>query len=426
MGTFAAESEIESGERVELASAGPIGPSSRLTVLFMTLACVGLVMVASAASGAVDRLAFARLAVRQALWFALGLCAFFLGRNTGYLFWRRHNHLILAAGFVGLVGVLVAGAEVNGARRWIRFCLGGFDLGLQPSEFAKIALIIWTAAYCERNAARMHTFRSGFLLPMVVAGGCALLVLVEPDFGTTMLIGAVCTALLLVSGTRPVFVFLAGIISLPIVQRLVLGEPYRRARIMSFLDPWKDPQGAGYQLIQSKIAIGSGGAFGAGLGMGVQKTGFLPGSLNDFIFGILAEELGLVGSVAVVLLFVWIVWEGLKITRRARDHFGFSLAFGFVFLIGLQATLHVAVVTGVVPTKGLSLPLVSAGGSSLVCTMFAAGVLINIARTAESSRAGRTLPWSRDVAGYERFARELMRTMAETCRDKWRRARVFR
>jgi cell division protein FtsW len=185
--------------------------------------------------------------------------------------------------------------------------------------------------------------------------------------------------------------------------------------LLTYQNPWRDPQGSGYQLIQSKIAIGSGGLFGRGLGAGLQKAGFLPGADNDFIFSILAEELGLVGCLAVVLLFLFLLWECLRVILRARDPFGFALGLGLAWLLGMQAAAHIAVVTGTVPTKGLSLPFISAGGSSLLASMLAAGILVNIARSEEDPERHRLTPWDEDVPGYERFVHRALDQSRDAC-----------
>lgn len=379
-------------------------PSVRITVLAVGLSLFGLVMVTSAAgvrspvSAALKRLALTGMA----------LGAFALAAGTPYQWWRRHNWAALLLAFLGLGAVLVPGVgmTINGARRWVN---PGLPVGFQPSEFAKLALCIWVAAYCERNAHRMRHPLHGFLLPMGVIGVAAVLILAEPDFGTAVLLGAVCSTVLLVFGTRLVFLLMSLAAATPIVQKLVLDVPYRLQRLLAFLHPWADPQGSGYQLIQSKIAIGSGGVLGRGLGAGLQKAGFLPGADNDFIFSIIGEELGLVGCLVVVLLFGCLLWECLKVVLRSRDPFAFALSLGLSWLLGMQAAAHVAVVTGSVPTKGLSLPFISAGGSSLVASMLAAGILVSIARSEEQPERHPLRSWMEDVPPYERAVRRVLR-----------------
>lgn len=389
---------------------------TRLTVLAAALTCLGLVMVASAAGTA----GFAAVATKRLILTGLGLCAFFVGAGVNYQWWRRHSLAVLALALAGLAAVLVPGigVRINGARRWVRPVLG---IGCQPSEFAKVALCIWVAAYCERNATRMRSAVHGFLVPLAVVGFASMLILVEPDFGTAVLAGVVCTVVLLVFGTRLVFVLMAIAAGMPLLQRLVLDVPYRRERLLTFLNPWTDPQGAGYQIIQSKIAIASGGVFGRGLGAGVQKAGFLPGADNDFIFSILGEELGLVGCAAVIALFLLLLWQCLKVVVRAREPFGFALALGLSWLLGMQAAAHMAVVTGSVPTKGLSLPFVSAGGSSLVASLLAVGILVNIARSEEFPDRRPLKPWYEDIPPYERWAGRLLPGLRRACAGTARR-----
>jgi len=378
--------------------------STRLTALIWGLVCLGLVMVTSASGGnAVDTEGLRSAAMQRGLWVCVGTLAFLVGRSIDYRFWRRHNFAILGLAVLALIAVLIPGigATVNGARRWIRI---GSLVGVQPSEFAKIAVCIWVAAYAERNAKHMDTVWRGFALPLGVIGMTSLLVLFEPDFGTSVLIGVIATAVLVVCGTRILLVSLGGLALLPLAYQLVLGTPYRRERLMVFLNPWADPRDSGYQLIQSIIATGSGGIFGEGLGSGLQKMGFLPGARNDFIFAIIAEELGFVGGAVVILLFLWLLWEGFRVAMKASERFGFALAFGITFFIALQAAFNVAVVTGSVPPKGLSLPFVSAGGSSLFFTLFAAGILVNIAAASEEDSQAESKSWYRDVPDYQHAA----------------------
>lgn len=376
--------------------------SQRIGTLVGALLCWGLVMVVSAESSGVDTAALTDVLRRRIAWVAAGGLAFAAGAILNHSVWRRHNLLILGLAFLTLSLVLIPGVghAVNGARRWIRF--GG--IGFQPSEFAKIAVLIWLAAYCERHmdGRRMRRATTGFLVPLIVVVGACALVLLEPDFGTSVIIASISVGVLLIAGTRFLYVGLAGLAALPLAHALVFNVPYRLRRVTAFLDPWADPRGAGYQLVQSLIALGSGGVSGKGLGSG--SMGFLPAARNDFIFSIIGEQLGFLGSTVVILAFLWLVWEGVGVALRARDNFGFVLALGLSLLIGLQAAVHIAVVTGSVPTKGLSLPFISAGGSSLFFTLWAAGMLVNIARSEESPDEIELPNWNDDRPQYERFA----------------------
>jgi len=388
--------------------------SYRLGAALGALSCLGLVMVAATAPAAHES-AFTSALARRVAWTAVACVGLAVGCAVPYHWWRRHHLLVLASAFCLLAVVLVPalGARVNGARRWIRL---GPWVGVQPSEFAKVALVIWLAAYCERQRQGegrsrgpnlMRTATRGFLLPAAVVGAACALVLAEPDFGTAVLMGLVCGILMLVCGTRPLHALLAAGACLPLLHRLILHSPYRLERVMSFLNPWADPLGSGYQLVQSLIAIGSGGVAGVGLGRGA--IGFLPAASNDFVMATIAEQLGFVGATAVIGAFAFIVWEGLRVALAARDRFGFALAFGISILLGLQAAVHIAVVSGVVPTKGLSLPFVSAGGSSLLFSMWAGGMLISVARSVEGRASDRPRPWYRDMPAYELALRDAAR-----------------
>ena len=353
--TLARPSEIEFPQ-LAAAARGPAAwrrASVRLGALFGALLCLGLVMVASAAGATGSEAGSLGQAVTKRLaWMALGAGAFAVGFAVPHQRWRRH-HLALAAAAFGLLALVLVpgiGARINGARRWIRF---GTLVGVQPSEFAKIALVIWLAACCERHLSgrrrgpglqRPVSLFGGFLLPAGVVGLASFLVLCEPDFGTAVLIAALGIGMLVVCGAPLLYVTLACVAAVPLLQKLVLDSPERLERIAVFVNPWSDPQGSGYQLIQSLIAVGSGGTLGKGLGLGVQKMGFLPAASNDFIFAIICEELGFVGAAAVVCLYVWLLCEGLRVALRSRDTFGFALALGITALIGLQALVNIAVV----------------------------------------------------------------------------------
>jgi cell division protein FtsW len=375
--------------------------STRIVWLVLYLASFGLVLSISAAGGRmVSETEFWQLVVRRGAWWGIGLVLFWLASRIDYHLWRRHSLLIIVAALALLVAVLLPGIgrTVNGARRWIRI---GPYLGVQPSEVAKLCLLVWIAAYCERHRDVMKTVTRGFLLPMLVVGLASLLILAEPDFGTAVLVGLVGTLMLLVAGTRLLFVTFGAVAAVPLLHKLILDSPYRVGRILIFLNPWEDPQGRGYQLVQSFIAIGSGGLWGTGLGASTQKLGFLPECSTDFVYAVVAEELGLVGTVALLAVCVWLLMEGLRAAWSSRDAFGFLLATGLTTLLGLQVLINVAVVTGCVPPKGLSLPLISAGGSSLAVTLFGLGILVNIARSAERPDTGTVRAWDVDTPAYE-------------------------
>jgi cell division protein FtsW len=271
--------------------------------------------------------------------------------------------------------VLVVGTTVNGARRWLPV---GF-FGLQPSELAKLALAVWLAATLVRRAA--PTTLGELIRPIgLVLGVTVALLLAEPDLGTSIALVVMVTAMLVVAGTPLRVLAASGSIGLTLLLLVIWIEPYRRARIFSFLDPWSDPQGAGFQTVQAMIALGSGGFFGVGLGESVQKIYYLPEASTDMIFAIVGEELGLVGSVAVIAGFVAFGYAGFNVALRCRDPFGKRLAAGLTALVCGQAAVNLCAVMGVAPLTGIPLPFVSYGGSSLIVALASVGILLNIAQ----------------------------------------------
>ncbi|MFN3467131.1 MAG: putative lipid II flippase FtsW, partial [Candidatus Brocadiales bacterium] len=285
----------------------------------------------------------------------------------------------LALAVSGLALVLIPGIGTlqNGARRWIRL---GPMIGFQPSEFAKLVLVVFMASWASRYQGRMHEFLRGFLLPLLVVMALAVLTVLEPDFGTAGFIAALGMMLLIAAGSRWVYVGATALALVPILLLLIHQAAYRKARILSFLDPWNDASGAGYHIIQSWIALGSGGPLGDGLGKGYQKLFFLPECSGDFIFATLGEELGFAGTFSVVLLFALLAWQGLRVALRASEPFGQVLALGLTLMLCYQAAFNMAVVLGCVPTKGIPLPFISSGGSSLLLSMAAVGLLLNVSR----------------------------------------------
>jgi len=356
------------------------GVTTNLLAIVTALLGLGLLMVASTAPPR-NPAAASYLVLKHTLWLAAGIVALIVTYSADYHWLRRFSVVLLGLSLATLAGVLVAGATVNGAKRWYRF---GSFLSLQPSELFKIALCLYMADFLAREQGRIKTFLKGFVQPILIMGVAFALILKQPDFGTALLIAVVTLAMLFVAGIRMAHVVPAILASIPLLAYLVIKVPYRLQRILSFLNPWADPQGAGYQVIQSLLALGSGGIFGVGLGNSRQKLLYLPEAGNDFIFAIIGEELGLIGCTAVVLLFVLFAWYGMRVALRAPDLYGSLLAFGLTLTIGLQAAVNIAVVTCSAPTKGISLPLVSSGGSSLVAVMIAVGILMNIASHVEA------------------------------------------
>lgn len=316
---------------------------------------------------------------KHLLWICIGSILLITMANVDYHYLQKLSIPILIVSLILLVLVLIPGIGIvtNGARRWIRF---NQILGIQPSEFAKLAAIIFISSYIAKYQSRMIEFMHGFIVPIVIIAITSGLVLKEPDFGTSVFILMLSLILLIVGGTRIVFVFFTTMAATPFIYKMLFEASYRSTRVTTFLNPWKDPSGAGYHIIQSWIALGSGGLTGLGIGSSKQKLFFLPESSSDFIFTIIGEELGFLGVVVIISLFLLLIWQGLRIIHATKDVFGFFLGLGITVMFGLQAIINIAVVSGNAPTKGLPLPLVSSGGSSLLFSMIGVGILVNIAR----------------------------------------------
>jgi cell division protein FtsW len=274
------------------------------------------------------------------------------------------------------------GRETGGARRWFR--LG--PVNFQPSEFAKLAIIIYMADLVSRKGIVMKNFFKGYLPAVIILGAVVGFVLLEPDLGTAITVCLISFIILYVSGVRPVYIWSSFLASLPVLYFLLFRVAYRRKRLMVFMNPWADKRGAGFQIIQSFVALGSGGPFGVGLGQSRQKLFYLPASHTDFIFSIIGEELGFAGVAAIITLFVLFVWQGMKVVFKAVDTFERSLALGIVSLIAIETIINIGVTAGALPTKGLPLPFISYGGSGLIFHLAAVGLLLNVARSCESCR----------------------------------------
>lgn len=351
-----------------------------LLAVTMTLTLVGLVMVFSASAIVAgnrfqDPGFFLK---RQVAWLALGLLLMHLTSRIDYTLWKKLSIPMLLGMLLLLVMVLVPGIGVaaKGARRWLR--LG--PISMQPAEMVKLVTAIYMAAYLTRKGDKITSFREGLLPALIVLGLLSGLVLLEPDFGTVVVLGLVTVGMCFLAGARVSHLLTLGLCAIPLVLMLILGSSYRRQRLMTFLAPWKEASAAGFQITQSFLAFGSGGPFGVGLGEGKQKLYFLPEAHTDFVLALVGEELGLVGTATVILLFAVFVWRGFQIATRARVPFGRYLGMGITLLIGGQALVNAAVVTGLLPTKGLTLPFVSYGGSSLVVSLIGVGVLLSISR----------------------------------------------
>ncbi|HOX39498.1 MAG TPA: putative lipid II flippase FtsW [Candidatus Brocadiia bacterium] len=383
------------------------GRQGRLLCVVLTLVGIGVLMVYSASLGNVATPEEGRgILAKQLMFVALGIIGMIFGMTVPIAAARRHSLLIMGLSVAALLAVYVPGfgLVLNGARRWVRLPGG---ITFQPSEFTKLAIIIFAAAYSERFKDRMKSLWWGFTVPMGIIGFVCLFVLMEPDFGTCVLTMSVGTLVLLAGGMRLSPLIVGGIMALPAFEILVMNVPYRRARVLSFIDPWADSRGAGYQICQSLMAMGRGGIFGTGVGGSVQKLGFLPEANSDFVLAIVGEELGFVGCLLVLFLFGVLLWEGLNVALGSEDYFTFLLAYGVSVLITLQAIINVAVTTGSVPPKGLPLPFISAGGSSLVFTMFAGGVLMHLAGRNAGKRTP-LLPFAVQEPRYQRAFYELI------------------
>jgi cell division protein FtsW len=372
-----------------------------LVVVTLGLVAFGLVMVYSASSAraalAADDPAY--YLKRQALYALVGIVALVLLSRTDYRLLRYFVAPLLLGSFVLLLVVLVLGTPVNGARRWLE--LG--PTAIQPSELMKLALTLWIAAYLARRPAPQTL--GELLRPIgLVVGAASALILVEPDLGTAISIAIMVAAVLVVAGTRLPTLALAGSLGLIVVLGAIWLEPYRRERLLAFLDPWQDPEGVGFQSVQAMLAFGSGGLFGTGLGESVQKVYYLPEASTDMIFAIVGEEIGLVGAFAVLAAFVVFGYAGFNVALGCRDPFGKLLAAGLTALVCGQAALNVSAVMGLAPLTGIPLPFVSYGGSSLIVALASVGILLNIAvNDAAASRA--EMPDRRRRNGRTRAAR---------------------
>lgn len=349
-----------------------------------------LVMTASSADFGEDPYFFVK---RQAIWFIAGLVALQVARTMDLEKWRYYMSLpFLGLNMVLLVLVMLVGPEINGAHRWL--VIGGFQF--QPAEWTKLAIIFYTADFLARRGEKVKSFAR--LLPaLALWGACMILIEREPDLGTALVVAGVFLTMLFSSGASLSHLLGMGGAGLVVVVIFVLAKPYRLKRITSFLNPDADPQGSGYHAIQSLLAIGSGGLFGRGFGVGHQKYKYLPEAHTDYIFAILAEELGLVGTLCVLFLFTALLYKGLQIALQCRRPYLRGVALGVTYLISLQALLNVGVVTGSTPSTGLPLPFISYGGTSLLFSLIAVGLLMNVARSNETYREAAKVPSSQAV-----------------------------
>jgi len=359
------------------------GPDLLIFASALALLTIGLVMVFSASSPMAfhefgDSTYFVK---RQLFWALLGTVAMIATMNIDYHLYRRFAVAVyaVAVGLLGLVLIPAVGTVAGGARRWI--VLGGF-VRIQPSEVAKVAIIIVLAAYMSSIGPRMQRFLTGVVIPIALVAVPLALIVAEPDLGTAVAILAVCVIMLFLGGARLTHLLLLVPPAVAGLVLLIVTEEYRFRRYMAFIDPWQDPLDTGWHVIQSLLALGSGGLFGLGLGMSRQKYHYLPETHTDFIYSILGEELGFVGCAAVIALFFVFAWRGMRAALRAPDRFGGLLCAGLTCMIVFQALMNIGVVTSSIPITGISLPFISAGGSSLTVAMASVGVILNVSRRA--------------------------------------------
>jgi cell division protein FtsW len=318
---------------------------------------------------------------KQVLWASLGIIVLGVVMRVDYRFYREPKFLwaSLAIVTVSLIAVLFS-PPVNNAHRW--FGIG--SLGVQPSELAKLIAIFFIAALLERRMHRINELGYSVLPIGIVVTGLVVLILFEPDFGTAMSLALIAAVMVFAAGLNYSYIVATALAMIPLIAYLVMSADYRRRRLFVFLNPWKDPLHDGFQIIQSLIAVGTGGVSGKGLMKGVQKLFYLPEPHTDFIYAVIAEELGLIGATLVLLCFCVITWRGLRVALRAPDTFGTFLALGLTTMVAVQAFVNMSVVLGLMPTKGIPLPLVSAGGSSMLINLLGMGILLNVSQHASA------------------------------------------
>jgi cell division protein FtsW len=351
-------------------------------VLFTTtvlLVCVSVVMVYSASAVlAQDKYEQPYFYLyRQILWAAMGLAVLSIAMRIDYRTYRNEAFIWTLVAVVAVLLVAVFFREpVNNARRWLNYQ----GLGIQPSELAKIVAVLFAALMLERRMHRINDLSYSLTPIGIVTVALFTMIVLQPDYGTAISLLFIVAMMVFAAGLHYRYILTAGLMTLPILAWVLVSMDYRVRRFMAFLDPGADPLGSGFQIIQSQIALGTGGVFGLGLMAGVQKLFYLPYPHTDFIFAVIGEELGLIGTTATVICFAVIGWRGLRIAARAEDAFGALLAVGLTTMIAFQALVNMSVVLGLMPTKGIPLPFVSNGGSSLLVSLLAMGILLNISQ----------------------------------------------
>ena len=360
-----------------------VRPKSLDFILFVTVMALlsfGVIMVfsSSAVSAYVNFNDSYYFFKRQIIWVTLGIIAMLFTLNIDYHVWRKLAAPILVVTVILLILVLIPGLGkvVNGARRW----LGFGSLYLQPSEIAKLSMVLFSSASLARHQEKITSFVKGLLPQLIILLLVFGLILKEPDLGTALAIGGTVFVLLFTAGAKLSHLTSLGFVGVAGIVAAIILEPYRLKRLLAFSNPWADPLDTGYHIIQSLYALGSGGLFGVGLGRSREKFLYLPEPHTDFIFAILGEELGFIGTITVILLFFLFAWRGFKVAIAAPDIYGSILAAGLTTMIVLQALMNIAVVTASMPVTGIPLPFISFGGSALIFTLAGVGILLNISR----------------------------------------------
>ncbi|GEB33072.1 MULTISPECIES: stage V sporulation protein E [Brevibacillus] len=354
-------------------------------IIFATLFLlgIGIVMVYSASAIVAQKPPFSDpyfFAKRQLIFALLGITSMYITMNIDYWVWKQWAKPGFYASIGLLILVLIVGIEVNGSKSWLGF--GAF--GIQPGEFAKLGVVAFLARWLSDNQKQIVQFRKGLMPALAIPMVCFGLIMLQPDLGTGTVLTGTAIVMIFAAGARISHFVGLGMIGVVGFIGLVLSAPYRIKRITSFLDPWSDPLNTGYQIIQSLYAIGPGGLLGLGLGQSRQKHLYLPEPYNDFIFSIVAEELGFIGGTLILLLFLLLLWRGMRTAITAPDLFGSLLALGIIGMIAIQVVINIGVVTGMFPVTGITLPFLSYGGSSLTLMLTGVGVLLNISRFSRS------------------------------------------
>ena len=351
-----------------------------LLITILLLLSIGLIMVLSASSPSALSESGNSYAYffKQFIFAIAGLFMMWVISNIDYRFYQKYYQLAYIVAFILLLAVPFIGRTVNGAKRWIYVT---DTLSVQPSEFAKILMIIFYAAILVKNRDELDKYGKGFIKHIVLLASIIALLLIEPHFSASMVIIGIIAIMMIIAGCKFWHFLVTGaVVGVPGIVALIFLEPYRLQRVMTFLNPWSDPTGDGWQVIQSLYAIGSGGLFGAGLGESKQKYLYIPEPHNDFIFSILGEELGFIGCAIVIILFGIFIWRGILIAMRSPDMFGSLIAIGITAQVAIQVIINIAVVTSSMPATGMPLPFFSYGGTSLFILLCEMGILLNISK----------------------------------------------